>query len=132
MFSKGLDKLKKPLLNNSSDQDLQSLEQAAADGDDRVAKCIETSKPVLACLSQVVEAAVPIITEVYVYLKALYDVAPRNLLSMLFGLALCFFGGVFAASIAASPSSPPKSSSAASRSFGFTFLKSNTFNFFSL
>ena len=57
--------------------------------------------PVLAAATRAVLYAWPYISVAYAYCYKVYKAAPKNVVAMAFGAALCFFGGTFVASIAA-------------------------------
>ena len=78
---------------------------AAADANESlnpmVGSCLHASGPVLAAVVRCVLFVAPAITLAYGYCYRLYLAAPKNVVAMCFGAALCFFGGTFVASIAA-------------------------------
>jgi hypothetical protein len=80
----------------------KTLEAAAGDqSDERVGACLKASAPVLGMAVRAVACVAPLFVWVYSRAYHLYSVAPRNVLRMTFGAALCGFGGTFAASFAA-------------------------------
>eukprot|EP00928_Gymnodinium_smaydae_P065338 TRINITY_DN484_c0_g1_i2.p1 TRINITY_DN484_c0_g1~~TRINITY_DN484_c0_g1_i2.p1 ORF type:complete len:433 (+),score=86.71 TRINITY_DN484_c0_g1_i2:73-1371(+) len=75
---------------------------AAADGyAPKCAGCLRSFKPLVVCAVQFVMLVGPIYQKVYTKVYEVLSVLPRNILLMVFGAALCFFGGTYAASIAA-------------------------------
>lgn len=76
----------------------------AADAKDASAmgECLRVCAPVIAAAVRIFDRVViPLCVALFTRAYTLYEVAPKNVLSMLCGLALCFFGGTFVASIAA-------------------------------
>ena len=64
--------------------------------------CLEGCTPFAAlAIKLMAEYVIPFYTYVYARAYELYSVAPTNLLQCACGLALCFFGGTFTASVAA-------------------------------
>ena len=65
------------------------------------ATCLRTSAPVVTVLVRVIAFVAPLY--LYLFRKAywFYTWAPKNVLQMAFGAALCFFGGTYVAAIAA-------------------------------
>ena len=65
-------------------------------------ECLRVCAPVIAAAVRIFDRVViPLCVALFTRAYTLYEVAPKNVLSMLCGLALCFFGGTFVASIAA-------------------------------
>lgn len=63
--------------------------------------CLKTTAPIARIVATFLARLVPYFIWAYEKLYALYSAAPKNLVKMLFGLALCFYGGIFCASVAA-------------------------------
>lgn len=76
----------------------QSLEAAAiaAEKDNPgLAKCLRTMAPVFNCLIRLLLVIIPIYQYIFKWCIYFYHILPTNLLSIIFGLALCFFGGAY-------------------------------------
>ena len=69
--------------------------------DRAVAQVLRALSPVLTVLVQILVLIAPVYMWLYGQVFRLYKAAPTNVLQMVFGAALCFFGGTFTASIAA-------------------------------
>lgn len=67
----------------------------------QIVECIRACQPVLELVWVVVRLVAPLLVAKYKFLYAIYCVTPVNELRMIYGVALCFFGGEFCASIAA-------------------------------
>ena len=65
------------------------------------AQCLRASTPFCTVLVWVILRAGPVYLWLFHKAYWFYTWAPKNVLQMCFGLALCFFGGTFAAAIAA-------------------------------
>ena len=68
---------------------------------EKVKACLVATCPIAAMVVRALLAIAPLFVYFYAKLYELYKMAPKNLLTMGFGLALCFYGGTFVASIAA-------------------------------
>ena len=84
----------------------RALEAAASMADEKkvnpaVSGCLRASAPILAVIARGLVAIAPIYMFVYTKIYQLYKIAPQYAIKMSFGIALCFFGGTFTASIAA-------------------------------
>ena len=85
----------------------KAIQDAATAADEKkvassVGECLRVTAPVIAGVVRVIDhAIIPMLVVIYSRCYELVQALPRNVLSMLFGLALCFFGGTFVASIAA-------------------------------
>ena len=76
----------------------------AADGfgvDSRCGSCLRASAPVLSVVIWIAVKVAPIYAWLFQKAYWFYTWAPRNVIQMVFGLALCFFGGTYVAAIAA-------------------------------
>lgn len=86
---------------------VEDIMKGAADmADDKeinpaVGTCLRVSSPVVAVVVRAAVFVGPVVVSAYAFLFRLYEAAPKNVLKMLFGVALCFFGGTFVASLAA-------------------------------
>ena len=95
----------KSLRRLSEEERIKRYMDAAATEADKhhsgAAQCIRASTPFCTCLMWIMFKVGPMY--VWLFRKAywFYTWAPTNVLQMCFGLALCFFGGTFAAAIAA-------------------------------
>ena len=117
-FNKGIKDLTAPLMSadekpppvnrrlSTGTKVERALEAAAGMADEKnanpaVGACLRASSPILAVIARIAVAIAPIF--IYIYTKAYeaYKVAPTYAIRMVFGVALCFFGGTFTASIAA-------------------------------
>ncbi|CAE8624117.1 unnamed protein product [Polarella glacialis] len=67
----------------------------------RCVQCLKISKPVLEVVVQILRLLAPALLYFYKFMYYLYLIIPANELRMMYGVALCFFGGEFCASIAA-------------------------------
>lgn len=67
----------------------------------RCVECMQNSKVVVDIIITVLRVLAPVIAACYQVLYRIYSVTPANELMMIYGVALCFFGGRFCASIAA-------------------------------
>ena len=106
----GADETPKPILakRKSTGTKVEEAMKKAADSADAneslnpvVGSCLRASGPVLAAATRAVLYAWPYISVAYAYCYKVYKAAPKNVVAMAFGAALCFFGGTFVASIAA-------------------------------
>lgn len=80
------------------------IEASAARADQtnpNAAMALRCCSPVLNCVILALLAIAPLYIWVYTRVYKFLEKAPTNLLQMIFGVALCFFGGTFTASIAA-------------------------------
>lgn len=107
--------VKEPLLDQSSNasaprrlpyserikRSLQAAVGAADSQSKSLAACIRATSPAATCIMQALLFILPLYTFIYRFCYRLYLQAPKNVLKMVFGAALCFFGGTFTASIAA-------------------------------
>ena len=66
-----------------------------------MAQLLRALSPVVTVLVQILLLVAPVYMWLYGQVYRLYKLAPTNVLQMVFGAALCFFGGTFTASIAA-------------------------------
>lgn len=66
-----------------------------------VASCLRAAEPALSLLLRGLMLVVPLYTWLYKRAYELYIAAPTNVLQVVFGAALCFFGGTFVVSLAA-------------------------------
>lgn len=66
-----------------------------------LAKCVEFMQPVFVFVLRVVMWAAPLYMWLAKWAYKVYLVLPTNIVQMIFGAALCFFGGTYVASIAA-------------------------------
>lgn len=67
----------------------------------RLVECLRVTKPIFEGLVAVLRILAPVAVACYKVLYRLYSITPVNELLMIYGLALCFFGGKYCASIAA-------------------------------
>lgn len=96
-------KTKRLSTGSKVEQALQAAAQAADERDvnPAVGTCLRASTPFLEAFVKFLALVAPAFVVAYKYLKNVYSAAPKNVLAMAFGAALCFFGGTFVASIAA-------------------------------
>lgn len=80
---------------------IEIAEMKADEVDPRIGKCMRTVEPLLTLLLRTILFILPMYVWLFRKCYQLYQIAPRNVISMVFGTALCFFGGEFCASIAA-------------------------------
>eukprot|EP00966_Prymnesium_polylepis_P120064 2774659-Prymnesium_polylepis.1 len=80
---------------------MESTAVTAESSNPQLAQFLRTLSPVSTVVLQAVMAIAPIYAWLYGHAYALYKRAPTNIIQMVFGVALCFFGGTFTASIAA-------------------------------
>ena len=113
--TKGLGSLKEPLMNEAGDarppvskrmstaSHVESAIVGAAEGvpNECVSATLKASGPIVAILVRILVNIAPFALFVYKHCAKIYKAAPKNALQMVFGLALCFYGGIFCASIAA-------------------------------
>ena len=90
----------------ASERMKRTLEAAAAtveskDPDSQIGTCLRATAPILTLVMQGLAIVGPLYVKVYKYCYDLYIAAPKLTLKIVFGLALCGFGGTFTASIAA-------------------------------
>lgn len=90
----------------SSKQDRMDryIDAAAATADrlsPQVAGCLRAFKPLMVGLIRFLMIVVPLYRQLYSMAYDVLSVLPLNVLSMIFGITLCFFGGSYTASIAA-------------------------------
>lgn len=78
-----------------------ATEQSEKQGAKELAGCLRAAGPVISGFMRVMTVLVPIYVSLYTRLYKLYEKLPKNAMTMIFGAALCFFGGTFVASIAA-------------------------------
>jgi len=78
-----------------------ATEQSEKQGGKELAGCLRAAGPVISGFMRVMAVLVPIYVSLYTRLYKLYEKLPKNAMTMVFGAALCFFGGTFVASIAA-------------------------------
>ena len=78
-----------------------SAEMTDKQGSKEVAGCLRMAAPAISGLMRVAVLVAPFYMAMYKRLYQLYKLLPKHAASMVFGGALCFFGGTFAASIAA-------------------------------
>ena len=74
---------------------------AAAEGQAGTSAVAKALKPCLVTTIRLSLAIQPWLTFVTKWVGRVWDLLPKNLVSMLFGAALCYFGGTYTASIAA-------------------------------
>lgn len=67
----------------------------------KCASCLRQFKPLVSAFVKVILFLIPIYKKIYVAVYDVLKLLPHNILLMVFGVALCFFGGVYQASIAA-------------------------------
>ena len=94
-----------PLTRLSEEERMKRYMDAAATVADKhnsgAAKCLRASTPFCTALVWIILKLGPIYLWLFRKAYWFYTWAPTNVLQMCFGLALCFFGGTFAAAIAA-------------------------------
>lgn len=97
----------RPVKRLSTASKVDRVMQAAAETADAkevnpaVGSCLRASGPVVACMVRAALLVAPAIMWLAAQAYTIYLAAPKKLLTIMFGAALCFFGGTFAASIAA-------------------------------
>lgn len=67
----------------------------------KIVECIRVCQPLVEALIMGMRLVAPVFFAFYKFLYFLYCVVPTNELKMIYGAALCFFGGKYCASIAA-------------------------------
>ena len=65
------------------------------------APCMASAKPFIIFPMRVLACCAPVYAWAYHYFWLILEVMPRNVVKAVFGVALCFFGGTYVASIAA-------------------------------
>ena len=65
------------------------------------ASCLRAATPAVTILVLIITKVAPIYLWLFRKAYWVYTWAPKNLLTMIFGAALCFFGGTYVAAIAA-------------------------------
>eukprot|EP00928_Gymnodinium_smaydae_P044389 TRINITY_DN29615_c0_g1_i1.p2 TRINITY_DN29615_c0_g1~~TRINITY_DN29615_c0_g1_i1.p2 ORF type:complete len:388 (-),score=102.35 TRINITY_DN29615_c0_g1_i1:229-1347(-) len=117
MFGGGGDKeaLKNQLLNGApaktpartlSKEDrmgdyIDAMADKAGSFSPKCAAFLHTFKPFVTCFMKFLSCVVPLYVKLYNLVYKVLSYLPHNVLMMLFGICLCFFGGVYIASIAA-------------------------------
>jgi len=66
-----------------------------------VGECLKKAEPALQAIIKVVIIVWPLYKKLYTTMYEIYKKLPLNILTMIFGVCLCFFGGTYVASIAA-------------------------------
>lgn len=82
-------------------QYIEAAAYTASDYNSGASKCLRATSPVIVAGFEFASFVAPLYLRVYTRLYTLYYRLPGNVAEMLFGLALCFFGGAYTASIAA-------------------------------
>lgn len=73
-----------------------------ADGmDPRLGQCLKVVQPAVVLVTQLAMCIAPFYMWFYKWVIVVYTALPKNAVTALFGIALCFFGGTYVASIAA-------------------------------
>ena len=93
-----------PRLSSEADRISMTIEAAATFADDynsSASKCLRATSPLLGIALRFAGLVGPLYIKAYRQIYSWYLQAPGNVVEMVFGLALCFFGGTYAASIAA-------------------------------
>ena len=67
----------------------------------KLAGCLETCRPIIILPIQLIMCLSPFYFWAYKWAFIIYETLPTNAVQAIFGLALCFFGGTYVASIAA-------------------------------
>ena len=83
------------------DRYLKAAASKAGELNPQAAKYLEAAQPVILFLIQVVMFLAPWYKWAVMWCYKIYKVLPTNVLEMVFGGCLCFFGGTFVTSIAA-------------------------------
>jgi len=78
-----------------------TVEGSGKDGSEQLAGCLRVSGPFIAGFMRFLALIVPIYINLYTKAYYYYSKLPKNVMSMIFGATLCFFGGTFVASLAA-------------------------------
>jgi hypothetical protein len=65
------------------------------------ASCLRSFKPIVICAIRLILLVAPVYKWLYLKAYQIVSVLPTNVMQMVFGAALCFFGGTFVASISA-------------------------------
>jgi len=80
---------------------LDAATAKAGDINPGIANCMATAKPLIIWPIRVFMCLAPFYMWMLEWVVRIYRILPTNFIQMLFGLALCFFGGTYVASIAA-------------------------------
>jgi len=64
-------------------------------------ECLKKAEPAFVAVIQVITIVAPIYKQIYTKIYEVYVILPKNVIQMIFGLCLCFFGGTYVAAIAA-------------------------------
>jgi len=74
---------------------LEAAALAAEKDNPQLAQCLRTFKPIVNVVVKGVMIAIPIYEYIFKWCLVLYYVLPKNALKVIFGVALCFFGGPY-------------------------------------
>jgi len=80
---------------------LEGVTSKAEGMNPKMGACMKIVQPFIVLPIQLVMCLAPFYTWFYQWVAVVYKVLPQNAITALFGLALCFFGGTYVASIAA-------------------------------
>lgn len=86
---------------DSGDRINKLLDGVAGKSPPWLANFLKKAAPVIVILCQIANVVGPYILMFYMGIYKVYKMLPKNVIAVLSGLALCFFGGFFAVSIAA-------------------------------
>jgi hypothetical protein len=58
-------------------------------------ECLKKAEPAFVAVIQVITIVAPIYKQIYTKIYEVYVILPKNVIQMIFGLCLCFFGGTY-------------------------------------
>jgi hypothetical protein len=94
-----------PALRSNEDGRMAKYIDAMAEGGEalhpKLGACIRAFQPFVGCLLTCLYYVAPLYWKLMLFCFRLYNILPINVLQMIFGLGLCFFGGTYVTSIAA-------------------------------
>jgi len=80
---------------------LDAVTAKAGEVNPKLASCMEVCKPLIVLPIQLISCITPFYLWCYKWAYLIYSYLPKNATMAIFGIALCFFGGTYVASIAA-------------------------------
>lgn len=94
-----------PALRSNEDGRMAKYIDALAEGGDtlhpKLGACIRAFQPIVGCLLTCLYYVVPLYVKLMRKCYEWYNILPLNVLQLIFGFGLCFFGGTYVTSIAA-------------------------------